>query len=64
MADDRLNVSTHAQCFEVSQTPDGHDVACRKSKGHDAKKPKREREHFDPSANARWKGDDTARVED
>ncbi|MFD8654965.1 hypothetical protein [Streptomyces mirabilis] len=38
-------MSIHARCFVVSQTPEGRDVACQRSKGHDADKPKRERLH-------------------
>lgn len=45
MREGDAGVNIHARCFHVTQTPDGWDVSCRRSKGHDADKPKRQRVH-------------------
>lgn len=54
-------MSTHARCWEVSQTPEGRDVACQRSKGHDPDKPKKERLHRTPDDGGWvWLGDGIA----
>lgn len=56
-------MSIHARCWEVSQDADGRDVACLRSKGHDADKPKRQRLHRDTDRGMVWLGDAIARPE-
>lgn len=58
-------MSTHARCFHVTQTPNGRDVTCQRSKGHDADKPKKERRHrtLDDGGWA-WSGDKIATREE
>jgi hypothetical protein len=49
----------------VTQTPDGRDVACQRSKGHDPDKPKRERRHRTPDDGGwEWTGDEIAAREE
>lgn len=57
-------MSIHARCFHVTQTPDGRDVACQRSKGHDADKPKRQRRHrTHDDGGWTWTGDEIAERE-